>query len=41
MQLAWEEIKKHPKVSVSIDTYFWGIVFFRKEQKKEHFTIRI
>jgi len=41
MQLAWNEIKKHPKVSVTIDTFFWGIVFFRKEQKKEHFTIRI
>jgi len=41
MQIAWEEIKKHSKVSVSIDTYFWGIIFFRKEQKKEHFTIRI
>lgn len=41
MQLAWKEIKKHPKVSVTIDTFFWGIVLFRKEQKKEHFTIRI
>ncbi len=37
----WEEIKKHPKVTVTIDTYFWGFVFFRKEQTKEHFTIRV
>jgi predicted O-methyltransferase YrrM len=41
MQLAWEEIKRHPKVSITIDTYFWGMVFFRKEQEKQHFTIRV
>lgn len=41
MTEAWEEIKKHPKVTVTIDTYFWGVVFFRKEQLKEHFTIRV
>lgn len=41
MSQAWENIIKHPKVTVSIDTFFWGLVFFRKEQKKEHFTIRI
>lgn len=38
---AWEIIKKHPKVTVSIDTFFWGFVFFRKEQAKENFTIRL
>ena len=38
---AWEEIKKHPKVTITIDTFFWGFVFFRTETKhKEHFTIR-
>lgn len=37
---AWECIKKHPKVTVTIDTYFWGIVFFRREQNKQNFTIR-
>lgn len=41
MQLAWEEIKNHPKVTITINTYFWGMVFFRKEQEKEHFTIRV
>jgi predicted O-methyltransferase YrrM len=41
MQLAWAAIKKHPKVTFSIDTYFWGLVFFRKEQEKQHFTIRV
>jgi predicted O-methyltransferase YrrM len=41
MKEAWLEIIEHPKVSVSINTYFWGFVFFRNEQEKEHFTIRI
>jgi len=41
MNQAWEEIKKHEKVKVTIDTFQWGLVFFRKEQEKEHFTIRI
>lgn len=41
MEEAWEFIKNHPKVTVTIDTYQWGIVFFRKEQAKEHFTIRV
>ncbi len=37
----WEQIKKHEKVTVTIDTFKWGLVFFRKEQEKEHFIIRI
>jgi predicted O-methyltransferase YrrM len=41
MTETWEIIKQHPKVTVTINTYFWGIVFFRKEQLKQHFTIRI
>ncbi len=41
MEAAWETIKKHPKVTVTIDTFQWGLVFFRKEQEKEHFVIRV
>jgi predicted O-methyltransferase YrrM len=41
MEEAWEIIKKHPQVKVTIDTYQWGLVFFRKEQVKEHFVIRV
>ncbi|PTM10939.1 MAG: methyltransferase [Bacteroidetes bacterium] len=41
MTEAWEIIKAHPKVTISIDTFFWGIICFRKEQAKEHFTIRV
>ena len=40
MEEAWEILKKHPKVSVTIDTFQWGIVFFRREQEKQHFVIR-
>lgn len=40
MEEAWESIKKHPKVIVTIDTFQWGFVFFRCEQEKEHFIIR-
>ncbi len=41
MSEAWQEIIAHKKVTVSIDVFYWGIVFFRKEQQKEHFTIRL
>ncbi len=41
MQEAWEYIKNHKKVSVTIDTFNWGIVFFRKEQEKQHFKIKV
>lgn len=41
MEEAWEVIKNHPKVRVTMDTFQWGIVFFRNEQPKEHFVIRI
>jgi predicted O-methyltransferase YrrM len=37
----WNHIKDNKKVTVTIDTFFWGFVFFRKEQEKEHFIIRI
>jgi predicted O-methyltransferase YrrM len=40
MTEAWEEIKKDPKVKVSIDMYYFGVVFFRKEQPEEHFVLR-
>nr|WP_315203016.1 class I SAM-dependent methyltransferase [uncultured Flavobacterium sp.] len=40
MEEAWGIIKNHPKVTVSIDTFQWGLVFFRYEQPKQHFIIR-
>jgi len=41
MLKAWKTIINHPKVTVSIDTFYFGMVFLRKEQYKEHFYIRL
>lgn len=40
MTAAWEEIKAHPEVTVTIDLFWVGLVFFRKEQVKEDFVLR-
>ncbi len=40
MEEAWEAIKSHPRVTVTIDLYNMGLVFLRSEQAKEHFTLR-
>ncbi|MDR2887032.1 MAG: class I SAM-dependent methyltransferase [Bacteroidales bacterium] len=40
MNEAWKEIKKHPAVSVTIDLYKMGIVFFRKGFNTSHFIVR-
>ena len=40
MQRAWEEIIRHPEVTVSIDLFFLGICFIRRKQAKEHFILR-
>ena len=41
MTAAWQQIIANENVTVSIDTFQWGLVFFRKEQIKEHFIIRV
>ena len=40
MQQAWNIIRRHPEITVSIDLYYMGIVFFKKELSKEDFTLR-
>jgi predicted O-methyltransferase YrrM len=41
MEAAWNEIKEHEAVTLSIDLFFIGLVFFRKENKiKQHFIIK-
>lgn len=40
MSAAWQRIKAHPQVTVTIDLYTMGLVFLRREQAKEHFTLR-
>lgn len=41
MTKAWEYIKSHRAVTVTVDCFHLGFVFFRKEQAKEHFKIRL
>lgn len=40
MVKAWEEIKNHPQVTVTVDLFFIGLVYFHKGQTKQHFTLR-
>lgn len=40
MEQAWSAVKEHDQVTVTIDLYNMGFAFLRKEQAKEHFTLR-
>lgn len=39
MKEAWTEIKDHPQVTVTVDLFYVGLVFFKKDQRKEHFKV--
>ena len=40
MESAWEHIKSHKRVTLTIDLFFMGIVFVKSELSKENFIIR-
>ncbi|TLV02615.1 O-methyltransferase [Dyadobacter luticola] len=40
MTEAWKYIKAHPKVTLTVDLFWVGLVFFRTEQVKEDFVLR-
>lgn len=40
MEQAWAYISKHPSVSVTIDLFWVGLVFFRHEQPKQDFVLQ-
>lgn len=40
-QELWRKLVALPMITVSIDMFHCGVLFIRKEQVKEHFTIRI
>ena len=40
MERAWETIKAHPEVMLTVDLFYFGLVFFRKNQPKQHFWLR-
>jgi len=41
MKEAWQEIKAHPRVTVTVDLFWIGLVFFKKGQAKEDFLVKI
>ena len=41
MKEAWAQIKAHPKVTVTIDLFWIGLVYFKTDQAKEDFVIKI
>lgn len=40
-EIEWESVVASSNFNVTIDTYSFGLAFIRKEQVKEHFTIRV
>lgn len=40
MKEAWAEIKNHPDVTVTVDLFWIGLVYFKKGQAKEHFKLK-
>ena len=41
MEEAWIEIKNHPEVTLTIDLFWIGLVFFKKGQAKQHFKLKL
>lgn len=40
MEQAWAAIKGHPSVQVTVDLFGIGLVFFRRQQPRQHFRLR-
>ncbi len=40
MEQAWATIQAHPVVTISIDLFGIGLIFFRREQSKQQFVLR-
>ncbi len=40
METAWKLLMNHPRVKVSIDLFYFGILFFKEELSKERFSLR-
>ena len=41
MKEAWQEIKAHPRVTVTVDLFWIGLVFFKQGRAKEDFLVRV
>jgi predicted O-methyltransferase YrrM len=40
MEQAWAYIRKHPSVSVTVDLFWVGLIFFRQEQPRQDFILQ-
>lgn len=40
MEEAWQELCAHDAVTISVDLFYMGLLFFRKGQAREHFTLK-
>ena len=40
MEQAWAAIRRHPDVTLTIDLFYVGLVFFRPNQPRQHFALR-
>jgi len=40
MERAWEKVKQHERVKISLDLFYSGWIFFRKESSRQHFKLR-
>lgn len=38
---SWKNIIKYKEATVTIDLFYFGLIFFREEQEKEHFILRV
>ncbi len=41
MSKAWETIKNDPRVTLTVDLYWFGLVFFKKNRQKQHIRLKI
>ncbi len=41
MTRAWKKLQKHPRVTASVDTFQWGLLFLRTEQRQQSFYIKV
>ena len=41
MEQAWAAIKTNPAVTITVDLFYVGLVFFRKKQPRQDFSLRI
>lgn len=41
MTAAWKQLQKHPSVTASIDTFYMGFLFLRKEQQQQAFYVKL